>query len=539
MGNHQTAVTTEEWESASQEVTPASLFLDHHACYEVLMSHDTRFDGRVFVGCTSTGIYCRPICRVRAPREENCLFFPSAAAAEKQGFRPCLKCRPELAPGLAPTDAPSQLARRAALLIEEDCLVESSIEELAQSLGITSRHLRRIFEQEFGVTPVQYLQTRRLLLAKSLLTDTTLPITQVALTAGFKSVRRFNHLFQSRYRMTPGRFRTTNREVPLASDGITLLLGYRPPYDWWGILSFLEHRIISGVEAVRDGSYLRAVSLTDSTDGPTTIGTNNNNTTTTTKTPGGPTEYSGWLSVTNAPSRNALIVTISSGLLPVLPRVLSRIRDLFDLNCDPARIQQTLHAMDAVRPHAYVPGTRVPGSFDAFEMAVRAILGQQVTVKAARTLAKRLVETFGRPVNTPFVELSRVFPSPRAIVELPRPIEDQLGPLGITGARARSILALAQALEDGTLDLSTTADAQRQMTQLLKLPGFGPWTVQYVAMRALGWPDAFPHTDFGVKKALAPLEPSQILELAQAWQPWRSYATISLWNSLSSEAPAK
>jgi AraC family transcriptional regulator of adaptative response / DNA-3-methyladenine glycosylase II len=358
------------------------------------------------------------------------------------------------------------------------------------------------------------LQTRRLLLAKSLLTDTTLPITRVALTAGFKSIRRFNDLFRERYRMTPGSFRRTGRGAVAASDGdgITLLLGYRPPYEWNDLLSFLEQRAIAGVETVRDGTYLRAVRLND-----------------------GSAEHSGWLSVTNAPSKNALIVTVSSGLLPVLPRVLTRVRALFDLNYDPTRVQQTLGVDGSLGGCSYVPGTRVPGCFDPFEMAVRAILGQQVTVKAARTLAKRLVEAFGHPVQTPFEALSHTFPSPRTIIDLPSPIEDQLGPLGITGARARSIRALAQALEDGFVELSTAADAQRQMERLLTLPGFGPWTVQYVAMRALGWPDAFPHTDFGVIKALAPLGPQEIVKRAQAWQPWRSYATISLWNSLSKD----
>jgi AraC family transcriptional regulator of adaptative response / DNA-3-methyladenine glycosylase II len=397
--------------------------------------------------------------------------------------------------------------------MEEDCLAESGIGEFARTLGITDRHLRRIFAQEFGVTPVQYMQTRRHQLAKSLLTDTALPITQVALTAGFKSIRRFNDLFRERYRMAPGRFRQTSRGVADSEgDGITLLLGYRPPYEWNGILSFLEQRAIAGIEMAHGGKYLRAVCLSD-----------------------GSAEHSGWISVADAPPKNALVVTVSSGLLPVLPRVLARVRSLFDLNCDPVRIQQTLGANDCLGGYAYVLGTRVPGCFDPFEMAVRAILGQQVTVKVARTLAKRLVEAFGHPVQTPFGALSHSFPSPRRIVDLPFPIEDQLGPLGITGARARSIRALAQALQDGTVELSTAADAQQQMESLLALPGFGPWTVQYVAMRALGWPDAFPHTDFGVKKALAPLGSQEILELARAWQPWRSYATISLWNSLSKD----
>jgi AraC family transcriptional regulator of adaptative response / DNA-3-methyladenine glycosylase II len=487
------------------------LLLDHHACYEALLSHDARVDGRVFVGCTSTGIYCRPVCRVRAPREGNCRFFPSAAAAEAQGFRPCLRCRPELAPGLAPIDAFSRLARRAALLMEEDAFSEGGIESLARSLGVTARHLRRVFEREFGVSPVQYLQTRRLLLAKSLLTDTALPITQVALTAGFGSIRRFNDLFKKRYRMTPASFRKASGGARTDVDGIRLLLGYRPPYGWQAILAFLGQRTIEGVETVRDGSYLRTVRLYD-----------------------GATEHSGWLAVSDSPARDALAVTVSTSLLPVLPRVLARVRALFDLDCDPARVSRTLSALDAVKPGLFVPGVRVPGCFDPFEMAVRAILGQQVTVKAARTLARRLTEAFGTTVATPFEGLAYAFPSPQVVAELPLPIEDRLGPLGITGARARSIRALAEALLDGSVELSTTTDAEQQMRNLLGLPGFGPWTVQYVAMRALGWPDAFPHTDYGVKKALAPLGPREIQELSQVWRPWRSYATISLWDSLAS-----
>jgi AraC family transcriptional regulator of adaptative response / DNA-3-methyladenine glycosylase II len=392
------------------------LLRDHRACYEILRSHDARFDGRIFVGCTSTGIYCRPICRVRIPREENCRFFPSAAAAEAQGFRPCLRCRPELAP--APASAAPTAPTAAA------------------------------------PTPVPADESN--------------------------------------------------------SDSIRLYLGYRAPYDWHGILAFLGQRAIEGVEAVCDDRYLRTVGLHD-----------------------GSQIHFGWVTVTNVPSKNALAVTVSSSLLPVLPLVLARVRNLFDLNSDPHQIQQTLRTMSDISPQLPLPGARVPGSFEPFEMAVRAILGQQVTVKAARTLAKRLAAELGTEVPTPFAELTRVFPTSRIMAALLAPIDDRLGPLGITGARARSIRALAIALEDGSVELSTTADAQQQMAALLKLPGFGPWTTEYVAMRALGWPDAFPHTDYGVKKALAPRSPQEILELSQAWRPWRSYATINLWRSLA------
>ncbi|MDR1712756.1 MAG: helix-turn-helix domain-containing protein [Coriobacteriales bacterium] len=512
---------------------------NHEQCYRALAAHDARFDGRIFVGCKTTRIYCRPICRVRLPRPENVDFYPSAAAAEAAGFRPCLKCRPELAPGSAVMDAAGQLAHRAALLMEADPL-DCSLEEVAAQLGITARHLRRVFEQEYGTSPQQFLQTRRLLLAKNLLTDTKLPVTEVAYAAGFGSIRRFNDSFKSHYRLSPSRFRKDGLrsqaglpQVPgggkanrgEASDTITLLLGYRPPLDFAGILGFLAARTIDGVESVCADSYLRAVRL--QRDGQV---------------------FSGWLAVRPAARRDALAVSVSTSLLPVLSAVLARLRCLFDLDCQPDLIHEHLSSMDNLRPAAGEPGAsinilgvRVPGCFDAFEMATRAILGQQVTVKAARTLANRMAVELGEPLRTPFAELTRTFPSAECIAALPEPVADILGPLGVTGTRARAIRALAEALTSGYIELSPAADAPQSMQRLLELPGFGPWTVQYVAMRALHWPDAFPHGDYGVKLALKRLlgsaehpPPKQILALAEDWRPWRSYATMNLWKSLSS-----
>ncbi len=488
------------------------IMLDHAACYAAMRAHDARLDGRFFCGVSSTGIYCRPICRVKLPRKENCSFFPSAAAAEAAGYRPCLRCRPELAPGLAPADASTRLARSAARIMEEDCLTDRSIAELAETLGISDRHLRRVFFAEYGVNPVQYLQTQRLLLAKSLLTDTHLSVTDVAMTAGFGSIRRFNDLFRKRYRLSPSRFR--NRDLAAANDGdaITLFLAYRPPYAWDRLITFLAARAVPGVEWVGDGAYRRTAAIRK----------------------GGTTHY-GWLSVAHQPKRNALSVTVAFALLPVLPQVLARVRHLFDLNCDPVTVFEQLATMDSVAPGIRVPGIRLPGGFDPFEMTTRAVLGQQVTVKAARTLAARLATSLGEKIDTPFEELSRTFPLPERICSLEPPIEDRLGPLGVTGVRARSILALARALVDGTIILSPGADPDAEMGKLAKFPGFGPWTVQYVAMRALGWPDAFLATDLGVKKALSEIPLKEREVLAQGWRPWGSYATVTLWNSLISK----
>jgi AraC family transcriptional regulator of adaptative response / DNA-3-methyladenine glycosylase II len=488
--------------------------LNRDACFEAFKAHDTRFDGRFFISNKLTRVYCRPTCRVHFSKPENFDFHVSAAAAEAQGFRPCLKCRPELAPGVALADVGAQTAHRAALIIEQDFLSEGNLAQLAHDLGITDRHLRRVFEQEFGVSPVQYIQTRKLLLAKSLLTDTNLPITQVAFAAGFGSVRRFNDVFKRRYRMAPSYFKKANQVLPQKADGVTLLISYRPPYDWDSILAFLGARTIAGVECVTDGCYRRIVRVQ------------------------GDTHHFGWIEVSNNAEKNALALTVSPGLLAVLPLVLARVRALFDTNCDPIRIYDKLQSMNELKPNTCVPGTRLPGAFDSFEMAVRAILGQQVTVKAARTLAKRLAQTFGTPTETPFPELTHAFPLPSDILALKsasptKDVADHLGPLGITGARCRSIAALATVLDSGFIRLDNTADPALQMERLLELPGFGPWTVQYVAMRALGYPDAFPHTDYGVKKALEPRTAKEMLALSEAWRPWRSYATINLWNSLS------
>lgn len=490
-----------------KEIQPR--LLDDIACYAALRTHDARFDGRFFVGVSSTGIYCRPICRVKLPRRENCSFFINAAAAETAGYRPCLKCRPELAPGLSPVDAASRTAQKAALIMGEDCLADRNISDLAEVMKITDRHLRRIFVSEYGVSPVQYLQTLRLLLAKSLLTDTQLSVTEVAMAAGFGSIRRFNDLFQKQYRLTPGKLRRIGTQPPENNSEITLSLGYRPPYAWDELISFLAERAIPGVEYVTDNVYRRTVTVQR-----------------------GEAVYRGWISIANISKSNSLSVTVAPTLLPVLPQVLTRVRCLFDVNCNPLEIYEKLMVMNELYPDMCVPGVRLPGCFDPFEMSVRAILGQQVTVKAARTLAMRLAAIFGEKVATPFGELWVTFPGPGTIYHLEAPIENHLGPLGIIATRARSILGLAEALVTGSVTFSHSADPEIEMEKLLKLPGLGPWTVQYIGMRALGWPDAFPHTDCGVKKALSGMESRQILKLSQAWRPWRSYATVNLWNSL-------
>lgn len=480
--------------------------------YSVFKARDARFDGRVFVGVSSTGIYCRPVCRARLPKTENCSFYNTAAEAEQAGFRPCLICRPELAPGNAPVDAPASLAHQAARLFQEYCGSKLSIEEVARCLGCTDRQLRRAFAAEYRVSPRQYLQTCRLLLAKNLLTDTNLSVTEIAMAAGFGSSRRFNDLFKRRYNLVPTALRRKAVDIQSKERNVVLTMSYRPPYQWQQMLDFLALRAVPGLEAVKDGEYYRTVHFETREH----------------------QHVYGWICVGHQPKKNALKVSVDIALMPVLTRVLARVRQLFDLYCEPDTVYETLVSMNDIRPGLSVLGTRIPGSFDPFEIAVRAVLGQQITVKGARILAARLVGAYGVPVETGIEGLTHVFPTPEAILGLEGPIGNHLGPLGITGARAKTIFELARALEQQTINLNFCAQPEEEVIKLMSIPGIGAWTAHYIAMRAMGWTDAFLHTDYGIKKALEPFTEKEILNLAEAWRPWRSYATINLWNYLCS-----
>lgn len=504
--------------------------LDAPALYAALVAHDARFDGRFYVGVTSTGIYCRPVCRVRTPMRRNCRFFANAPSAEAAGFRPCLRCRPELAPGQAAIDAPSRLAWAAAQRIDAGELDAHGLAGLAARLGITDRHLRRIFHAAFGVSPVAYAQTQRLLLAKQLLADSALPVTEVALAAGFGSLRRFNALFRERYGLAPGELRRASAPATtVATAGLRFELAYRPPFDWAGWLAFLAGRCVAGVEQVEladtadtagaeaaaGGLYRRSVRL-----------------------PLGSTWNSGWLELRHMPARHAVALTVSPSLLRVLPAVLAGVRRLCDLSGDPQAVAQALGPLAAG-----APGLRVPGAFDGFEMAVRAVLGQQVTVRAAHTLAGRLVAALGEPIGaslaTPFAApsaaLTHLFPTPQRVAAAE---VEQLAALGIVRSRAAALIALAREVASGRLDLGPAADVAATLAQLQALPGIGPWTAQYLALRALGWPDAWPSGDVALRKALGGVSAAQAERISQAWRPWRSYAVLHLWRDARPGADA-
>jgi AraC family transcriptional regulator of adaptative response / DNA-3-methyladenine glycosylase II len=473
--------------------------------YAALLARDARFDGRLFVGVTSTGIYCRPVCRVRTPLQRNCRFFAHAAAAEAAGFRPCLRCRPELAPGLSLVDSPQALAMHAARLLEQAAADgrELALPEAAARLGVTDRHLRRIFQQAFGVSPGDYLRTRRLLLAKQLLADTPLPVTQVAHASGFGSLRRFNAAFAEHYRLSPSALRKQSRsDGDAAGDVLTVRLGYRPPYDVEGVLRFFRDRAVPGVEAVHGQEIRRTLAWTH--DGK---------------------RIAGWLAARFVPERNEVHVRVAPSLMPVLGAVLQRQRQALDLDADPALIAPVLAAMP-VPPRQ---GLRVPNGVDGFEIAARVILGQQVSVAAARTLTRRLVEAFGLPVATPFADLTRIFPDAATLADASPEV---IGKLGIVRQRVRALQALATAVRDGVIELHRGAPLQATMELLRALPGVGDWTVQVVAMRALAWPDAFPASDIGVLNALGTRDVKLAEAVAQAWRPWRAYAVMRLWQTL-------
>ncbi|HYP70793.1 MAG TPA: AlkA N-terminal domain-containing protein [Variovorax sp.] len=487
--------------------------LESDACYLALKAHDARFDGSFFTAVTSTGIYCRPVCRVKTPRRENCRFFRHAAQAEAAGFRPCLRCRPELAPRAASwstQDASRILALQAARLIDEPDAWPNAAEgeapgaaSIAERLGVSDRHLRRIFEANFGVSPLQYLQTRRLLAAKQLIADTHLPMAQVALASGFASVRRFNAAFIEHYGLNPSALRRAGEnESGGKRQSVEVRMGYRPPYDDAAMLEFFVRRALRGVEASVSNAraYARTLRVTHAA-----------------------AQHTGWLRVELDAQRQQALLQVSESLAGVLPIVISRVRAMLDLDAEPMAINAALHAS-----FPQGDGIRVPGTVDGFELAVRAVLGQQITVAAARTIGSRLVEALGEPIETPVEGLNRLFPSPEALADAD---PDLLGRLGIVRQRQAALQALAREAREGRLRLHPGADVATTLAALQALPGIGDWTAQYIAMRALRWPDAFPSGDVALQKALGVSGARAAAQASQAWQPWRSYAVLRAWHT--------
>lgn len=473
--------------------------LDATVCYEALKSHDKRFDGRFFVAVKSTGIYCRNVCRVKLPKLSSCTFYINAAACERAGYRPCLKCRPELAPGSSPTDASSRLAFVIASRFEENT---DNLENIACDLGISSRHLRRVIESEYGVTPVELAQTQRLLMAKRLLTDTQLSMTDIAMASGFNSLRRFNALFQERYRLSPSSIRKGGTQKN-KSDQLICYIRYQAPLNWKALMQFLKMRAWPGIEFVdvENGIYSRSVNID---------------------------KDQGWLTACNLEKEEQIKITMSLSLAPVMPQIINKVRRLFDLNASIKVIESSLKNL--IKPKH--KGLRVPGAFDSFEMVVRVILGQQVSVQAATTLSGRLARKFSNEIETPFDEINLLPINAATISSLSI---DDITSCGIVKARAELILKIAEMVTNDQLVLEPDCDTKNTLDTLSRLKGIGDWTLQVISMRALCNPDAFPGGDLGIKKALGltnQTRPAQLEALSSAWSPWRSYACFHLWKSL-------
>lgn len=452
--------------------------LDAESCYRAIETKDARFDGQFFTGVRTTGIYCRPVCPARAPKRENCNFYPSSAAAQEAGFRPCLRCRPEVSPGLPAWIGTSATVTRALRLIDSGALDDHSVEDLAAKLGVGDRHLRRLFLDHLGATPVAVALNRRILFAKKLLTETTLPISDIAFAAGFGSIRRFNDAMQQVYARSPRDLRKRTL-VESATGPITLRLGYRPPYRWDSILNFLAHRAIPGLEHVTNGVYTRHL------------------------TPGKVT-------IRNLEQANALEATIE-GLDTVanLRATVDQIRRVFDLRANALEIARHLEQSDPQLN--FTPGTRVPGCWDPFELAMRAVLGQQITVAGARTLAHRITQKYGNRFPTPHEAATETYQG-----------------IGLTTKRIDTLQALAKAFE--TIDLTSGLEAIE--VSLTAVPGIGPWTAHYIAMRAANEPDAFPASDLALRKAAGNVTQKALEARAEQWKPWRAYAALHLWSTL-------
>jgi len=477
--------------------------LDHDACYRALSQRDPRFDGRFFTAVKTTGIYCRPVCPARTPLSKNVIFYPTAAAAQEAGYRPCLRCRPETAPDMAAWRGTSNTVSRALSLIEHGALDRGNVTALAERLGLGERQLRRLFRQHLGASPVGVAQARRVLLAKQLIHETRLPMAEIAFASGFGSVRRFNEAFLALFQRAPAELRRLGGEdVAVKADGeFSLLLRYQPPYDWPMMLQFLEQRAITGLEIVQNGRYFRTISV----DG-----------------------VQGSLSIERAPG-NALRAGIRVSKLSIVPSVIARVRRVFDLAADPVAIARHLSQDPVLAPLVKKrPGLRVPGAWDGFELAIRAVLGQQITVGAAVRLATRLVQSYGEPLAIPVAGLSHCFPSPEVLARA------NLATLGMPKSRAATLSAVALACLQNPEIFANDCGLSEAVQRLRAIRGVGEWTAQYIALRQLREPDAFPASDVGVLRALSDergIRPKadEVLARAERWRPFRAYAAQHLW----------
>jgi AraC family transcriptional regulator, regulatory protein of adaptative response / DNA-3-methyladenine glycosylase II len=476
--------------------------LDHDACYRAISQRDARFDGRLFIGVKTTGVYCRPVCPPRTPRSQNVNFYPTAAAAQEAGFRPCLRCRPETAPDMGAWRGTSNTVSRALGLIELGALDAADVDALANRLGVGERQLRRLFRQHLGASPVAVAQTRRVLLAKQLIHETRLPMTEIAFAAGFGSVRRFNETFQALFDRAPGALRRlSGSEISAGARGeVSLLLRYQPPYEWAAMLRFMQLHAIAGVESVADDSYSRTIEL-EGVQGTASVR---------------PTDS------------NALRATIRFPRLSALPAIIARLRRVFDLAADPIAIAAHLARDPALAPLvAARPGLRAPGAWDGFELAVRVVLEQRSGAAAAARLVGRLVAAYGAPMFERHGDLATIFPRPVVLAGA------DLTELGVAKGRATAISAIATAMVADPNLFGAHRGLEETAERLRSIRGVDQATAQYIAARLLREPDAFPGADIDVARALADADGrkpghNEVLARAELWRPWRAYAAQHL-----------
>ena len=476
------------------------------------LSRDARFDGQFFVAVRTTGIYCRPICPAVAPKRENVSFYPSAAAACEAGYRPCLRCRPECAPGTPAWSGTSTTVRRGLRLISEGALDDGSIEQLADRLGVTSRHLRRLFTKHLGASPLSVAHTQRLHFAKRLIDQTNLPMSQISTAAGYGSIRRFNDAFSNTYGRAPRELRRRRHKDDEIAGTLTVRLPWHRPYDWDGIADFLAVRATPGVEQVAGDRYLRTISINGEV---------------------------GVIECRADTADGSVRLTVHGIATQSLLPLVQRVREMFDLDAPVAEIAKLVNAdRELGKMLRDRPGIRVPGAWDGFELTVRAILGQQVSVKAATTLAGRIANRYGKSVVLPEtvsdpdsdLKLNRLFPTPQKLARA------RFNDIGLVRSRADAIRRVAQAVCNGSLSFDSAQAPEDFRQSLTSIRGVGDWTAQYVAMRALKYPDAFPASDLGLLKAIGVSGNAGTKELwrrAESWRPWRSYAAMLLWSSLS------
>ena len=471
--------------------------------HEASRTGDLRYDGRFFAAVITTGCYCRPGCG-GMPKPENVLFFACAAAAQAAGFRPCRRCRPETSAGTPAWLDSAEAVSRALRLIGEGALDDGDgMESLAGRVGLSARQLRRLFTEHLGASPVEIAVARRAHFARRLIDETSWRMAEIAFAAGFQSVRQFNHAMRETFQETPTELRRRRRRRLRDADGIVLRLPFRPPYDWDGLIAFLGPRATPGVEMVEPNAYRRTVEI----DGGAAI-----------------------VEVTPVPGERYLSLHIESESHHGLIGVVERVRRLFDLGADPLEVSDKLRRSRLLAPLvASRPGLRVAGAWDPFELATRAVLGQQVTVQGATTLAGRLVSRFGTPVETGVPGLTHLFPAPEVLADA------DLTSIGLPRARADTLRALSRAVAGGSLQLDSPQGLDDAISRLCAVPGIGEWTAQYVAMRAFGEPDAFPASDLGLRRALTangalPSE-AEVQREAEEWRPWRAYAAMYLWTA--------